>query len=175
MRDVIDVNTGQVKATRKPVIYRSVAIGSCIVVSAIDTTKRAGAMAHIMLPGRAPKFSEGKTRYTHDAIESLIKKMELRGTRKENIEVCLVGGGNVLKKKDDTVCQSNINSVKKTLREKAIRIRSCALGGTKRRAMFFDLKEGKITYTEGDGSEKLLWQRSKENVRHMAYMRVKDK
>lgn len=162
MEKVIDVNTGDVRATREAVILRSVAIGSCIVIAAIDTTKRVGAMAHVMLPGAAPALSSEKTRYCENAIEKLIQKMELRGSEVENIEVCLVGAGNVLKEERDTVCQGNIKSVTDLLKEKAIRVRCSVLGGTERKSVFFDLSQSRMTYTEGDSSEKLLWQQPKK-------------
>ena len=39
MKEVVDVNTGEVKIGRKKTILRSIAIGSCIVIAAYDFRK----------------------------------------------------------------------------------------------------------------------------------------
>jgi len=70
----------------------------------------------------------------------------------------LIGGGNVLKKKDDTICKENIESVTKILTEKRIPIRASVLGGVKRKGVFLDILNGRVNITEGDGKEELLWQ-----------------
>ena len=164
MKRIIDVHTGEVKAGRKDTILESNAIGSCVVIAAYDSTKKVGALAHVMLPGAVP---EGKTfqrtRYAADAIEEMISRMTHLGTHKDDVEVCLVGGGNVLKRKDDTICQENIRSVVQLLDEKRIRIRKKAVGGMGRRSISLDVKNGTIHYTEGDAKEKLLWKAAKEN------------
>ena len=60
MKKVRDVQIGQVKAGTGGVILKSSAIGSCVVVVAYDTARKVGAMAHIMLPGRAPTRKKGR-------------------------------------------------------------------------------------------------------------------
>ena len=68
MEEIIDVNTGQVRFGRGDVVLRSLAIGSCIAVAAYDAEARVGALAHIMLPGRAPEDCLEKTRYAEDPL-----------------------------------------------------------------------------------------------------------
>ena len=167
MKRIIDVHTGEVKAGGKDTILKSNAIGSCVAIAAYDSTKKVGVLAHVMLPGAAP---EGKTfqrtRYAADAIGEMINRMThlgTNGTNKDGIEVCLVGGGNVLKRKDDTISQQNIASVVELLNEERIKIRAKAVGGTERRSISLDVKNGTIHYTEGDAKENLLWKAAKEN------------
>jgi chemotaxis protein CheD len=164
MNRIIDVHTGEVKAGGKDMILKSNAIGSCVVIAAYDSTKKVGALAHVMLPGAVP---EGKTfqrtRYAADAIEEMISRMTHLAANKDGIEVCLVGGGNVLKRKDDTISQQNIASVVELLNEKRIKIGAKAVGGTERRTVSLDVKKGTIHYTEGDAKENLLWKAAKEN------------
>jgi len=157
MREIIDVNTGEVKVAGKKVILRSIAIGSCIVIAAYDCEKKIGAMAHVMLPGSAPKKTLERTRYAVDAIGEMIDQMTRAGADKDNIEVCLVGGGNVLRKEDDTICRDNIESTTQLLKEKHIPVRSAVLGGTERKGVFLDVENGTVSYTEGDAKEKPLW------------------
>ena len=159
MKDIvdIDVNTGEVKVSREKVRLRSIAIGSCIVISAYDSRNKTGALAHIMLPGSAPEKSSEKTKYAADGINEMLNRMIWAGSKKSDIEVCLVGGGNVLKKQDDTICQDNIASTTQLLEQKHIPIRATVLGGTRRKSVMLDVQSGDTFYTEGDGKEELLW------------------
>ncbi len=160
MKRTIDVYTGEVKAGEKDTILRANAIASCIVVAAYDSIKNVGALAHVMIPGTAP---EGRvlqrTRYAANAIEELIDRMTLLGAHQDLIETCLVGGGNVLKRDDDMICQENLASIEKILNEKGIKIRGKAVGGTERRTILFDIEKGSVHYTEGDSKEMLLWKK----------------
>lgn len=164
VQQVIEVNTGEVKVAHSGVKLSSVAIGSCIAVAALDLKKRIGAIAHIMLPGRSPESYVEKTKYANDAIEEMLNQMLNTGTNANDIQVCLVGAGNVLQKEDDTICQSNIESVMQILKEKNIPIRTSVLGGTERKSVFIDIDNGRIFYTKGDRAKKLLWQQPEETV-----------
>lgn len=158
MREIVDVNTGEIKIARGQIILRSIAIGSCVVVAAYDSRKKIGVMAHIMLPGSAPKNNDlGKTKYAAEAIDKMLNKMAEAGSQGSDIQACLVGAGNVLKKEDDTVCKDNIESTTRLLKEKGIPVRAAVLGGVQRKGVFLDAESGSITYTEGDKEEKLLW------------------
>ena len=157
MREIIDVNTGQVKLGRGKVLLRSLAIGSCIAVAAYDSKAGMGAMAHIMLPGSAPeKFSES-TKYAANAIDEMIGMMLDADSQRDNIEVCLVGAGNVLQKEDDTICAANMRSTTRLLEERSIPIRATVLGGTERKSILLDVESGNVSYRRGDGRERLLW------------------
>ncbi len=158
MKRIIDVSTGEVQLGGEKIILRSTAIGSCIVIAAFDFKKKVGALAHIMLPGRAPQNNSDKTKYAADAIDQMLQGMTQAGANKGDIEVCLVGAGNVLEEKDDTICEQNIESTTQLLRQRQIPIRASVLGGTERKSISLDITGCKVFYTEGDGDEKLLWQ-----------------
>jgi len=153
----LDVNTGEIRVAKAGIVLRSVAIGSCVVVAAYDSYKKIGAMAHIMLPGRSPRKVTDKTRYAVDAVRDMIEQMLSFGSSKSDIEVCLVGGGNVLRKKDDTICRDNIDSTMYVLLEGEIPIRAAVLGGTTRKGVSLNIEHGCVYYTEADEHEKLLW------------------
>jgi chemotaxis protein CheD len=157
MKEIIDVNTGQVKLGRGKVALRSLAIGSCIAIAAYDSKAKIGAVAHIMLPGSAPRKSPERTKYAANAIDEMIGMMLEAGSQKGNIEVCLVGAGNVLQKEDDTICAANTESAIRLLEERNIPIRATALGGTERKSIFFDVESGNVSYRKGDQQERHLW------------------
>lgn len=158
MKKTIYAQTGEVKVAKKNTILKSNAIGSCIVITAYDRQRQIGALAHIMLPGKAPENRVfQKTRYASDAIDELIYILKLNGANENNIEVCLAGGANVLKRKDDNIRQDIIVSVEELLKKRKIKIKAKSLGGTERRSISLDLDNGKVYYSVGDGPEKLLW------------------
>jgi len=157
MKEIVDVNTGEVEIRRVKFILRAMAIGSCIVVAAFDPKTQIAGMAHIMLPGCAPEKTAEKTKYAADGIEQMLTQMFESGCRIENTEVCLIGGGNVLQKEDDTICADNIKSVTEVLEEKLIPVKASLIGGYKRKSAFLDAETGNVSYSEGDDQEKWLW------------------
>jgi len=159
MKKVIDVQIGEVRAERGKVILKSKAIGSCIAIAAYDATKNIAALAHVMMPGSAPVNKElrEKTKYAADAIDAIVGRMARLGSKDDDIEVVLVGAGNVLHREDDTICRDNIKSVIELLRKKHLKVGAQAVGGTARRSVSLDVEHGIISCTEGDGSEMQLW------------------
>lgn len=153
------VNTGEASSGGVEAILNSGAIGSCVVITAFDPQFKVGAMAHVMLPGKSPeKINSISTRYAADAVEELLNQLFKRKAKKENIEICIVGGANVLKRENDTIGKDNLDSVEKLLREKQIEIKAKAIGGFERRTVLFDIMNGCIYYTVGDSKQKMLWQ-----------------
>jgi chemotaxis protein CheD len=159
MKETIDVQIGEVKAECGGVILKSKAIGSCIAIVAYDAMRKIGAMAHVMLPGRAPanKKSSERMKYAADAIDVLVNRMIQLGSRNGDIEVVLVGGGNVLDRPDDTICRDNIESALEFCGKKHMRVKAQAVGGTERRSVSLDVECGTVFYSEGNGSEVELW------------------
>ncbi len=163
MKQVTDINVGEIEVSARKIILRAIALGSCIGLAAYDSVNRIGAVAHIMLPGRAPSKSAEKTRYAEDAVEQLLLRMADAGAVKRNIQACLVGAGNVLEKDDDTICCSNIASVTRILRDSDIPVKASLLGGTRRKSVSLDVETGRVLSTEGDDAKQLLWSFTSEN------------
>ena len=156
--NIINVSTGAVKASKAGGVLKASAIGSCVVITAYDPDTKIGGMAHVMLPGKAPKDKVvEKTRYAADAIDEMIKALENLGAETGNLEIGLAGGGNVLKKEDDMICKSNIASVIELLARRNMFAKAKVLGGVKRRSVSLDVKDGTVKYTEGDSGEINLW------------------
>ncbi|MBL7152709.1 MAG: chemotaxis protein CheD [Phycisphaerae bacterium] len=159
MEDIIDVQIGQVKAGTGAIVLETRAIGSCIAIAAYDAGKKAGALAHVMLSGKAPvgsKESE-KMRYVVDAIEAIVDRMGDLGSKAGEIVVVVAGGGNMLDREDDAICRDNIESVLELLEKNGLRVAAQALGGTDRRSVFLDVGRGVIFCVEGDGPKIELW------------------
>ena len=158
MKRIIDVQIGQVKTAKGKVILQSKAIGSCIAIIAYDPTRNVGSLAHVMLPGSAPadKKASEKTKYAANAIATIVSKVSRLGSRKEDLQVALVGGGNVLNRADDTICKDNIESTLRLLSKEGLKLRAQALGGTNRKSVRLDVERGIVSYSEGNGAERQL-------------------
>lgn len=153
------VNTGEVFTGGIETILNSGAIGSCIVITAFDPVKKVGSMAHVMLPGRCPLKNKLHTsRYAADAIEEILRQLKKFEIKKEKIDICLVGGANVLKQENSTIGKDNLDSIQELLMGKQIEIKAKSIGGFERRTVIFDIMKGCIYYTVGDSKQKLLWQ-----------------
>jgi len=75
-------------------------LGSCVAVFAYNKTSKSGGIAHTMLPGKSPTEDKAKeNKYAENAIENLLDELKSLGSNKANIEICLLGGANVLRKK----------------------------------------------------------------------------
>lgn len=157
MKEVINISTGEVKVGSINNILVSNGIGSCIVVAAINLKKNIGGIAHIMLPGKAPlNESQNNLKYTENAIDKLLQILKIQHDDTSAMSVCLIGGGNVLKKPDDKICESNILSISNLLKELRIKISATALGGCMRRSVHFNIETREVHFTEGDSELTLL-------------------
>jgi len=149
--------TGEVKVAKTHTILRANAIGSCVVIAVYDSQRKVGGMAHVMMPGDAPEKEPVQSKYSSNAIFELLEKMIAAGAARNNIEACLIGGGNVLKRQDDTICNQNIQSVTEILESENIPIESSSVGGVLRRTALLNTDTGEVHFTEGDSGIQLLW------------------
>jgi chemotaxis protein CheD len=156
--DVTDVVTGEVKIRHENGVLRSLAIGSCIAVVCYDKELKFGIVAHIMLPGKAPEGTKVtyKLRYAENAIKFISELLYKNGSSPERVDICIVGGGNVLKKENDTICKQNINSVNSILSREKFRIKARKTGGYERKSVRLNVGTGEVYYTIGDENEKPL-------------------
>jgi len=157
MNSIVYVNTGELKYGENNIIFNSGAIGSCIVVTIFDKEKHTGAMAHIMLPGESPKKHKPSNKYAADAIRNLHNYFLKTTSKSENLICCIVGGANVLRKKDDNLCRDIINSVEEEILKNNLVISKKNIGGELRRTMQFDTYTGDVFYSIENSGLSLLW------------------
>ena len=153
------VATGCLAIGSKKGVIRSTPLGSCVAFIAYDNTLKNGGIAHIMLPGKSQKKDKAEeNKYAENAIENLLSVLENSGSNKANIEICLLGGANVLRKDNDTTADKLIFSIFKIIEKKKLRIKKTSLGGYERRTAKLTLHTGRVTFTLGDKSEAELWE-----------------
>lgn len=152
------VATGHLATGSKNGIISTSPLGSCVAVIAYDSTTKIGGMAHVMLPGNSPKDDkESKNRYAENAIENLLDELKKSGSNKANIEICLVGGANVLRKENDTIANNLISNIFEIMKQKELSIKKISTGGYERRTAKLTLDTGSVTFTLGDKSEAELF------------------
>ncbi|PLX04516.1 MAG: hypothetical protein C0595_02990 [Marinilabiliales bacterium] len=157
MKKTVYVNTGALAFGSENVILNSGAIGSCVVVTIFDKEKRIGAMAHIMLPGESPKKHKPSNKYAANAIRNLHNYFVETTSKSENLICCIVGGANVLRKKDDRLCRDIIKSVEEEILKNNLIISKRNVGDELRRTMQFDTSTGDVFYSIGNSGLSLLW------------------
>ncbi len=158
MKVFIDVLSGKVVASKENVTLTSSGIGSCVVIAAYNRKRNKACMAHVMFPD-SPRAenSPPDTRFAEDAIDEIVT--ELAGPGKDGagaIAACLIGGGNVLRRTNNSVCEEIIESVSSGLEKEGIKVVEKNLGGLERRSVFFDTEKGEVSFRIADGKEKLL-------------------
>ena len=152
------VNTGDIAIGDADTILNSGAIGSCVVIVAYDLKTQIGAMAHIMLSGDAPvNYNFRSTKFASNAINEMMHQLYNKGATTQSIKTCLLGGSNILKRRNDTIGNDNIKSVEEILKDIDIKVCTKSLGGTQRRTALFNIGESCVYYTKGDSKQKLLW------------------
>ncbi|RLD85689.1 MAG: hypothetical protein DRJ09_12625 [Bacteroidetes bacterium] len=152
------VSAGEVIVRANKEWLISTPLGSCVAVIAYDITTKTGGIAHVMLPGQAlvHNKTDSRFRYAADAIEHLFAGLQQKEVLYENIDVCLVGGANVLKKKNDGIALEVANSVLNIMVKKQIVLHAVALGGYERHTVSLNLDTGTVYYTIGDSPEIIL-------------------
>lgn len=157
MDNLINVATAEVKKGESGNILVSIGIGSRTVVAAMNLRLHRVALAHIILPGKAPENrAPNDVKYAENTIDELLKLACNEDKDTSHIKACLVGPGNVLKNPNDSVCHSNIQPAQSILKDTGIRIDAQSLGGEFRRTVLFDIENAKVHFTEGNSNLQLL-------------------
>lgn len=149
----LNLQPGELYLTRTPAILRTI-LGSCVSVTFWSPRVGAGALCHGMLP-RAPKVwpagidaSEGH-RYVDFSIRYLAQKFDALGVPREEVEVKLFGGADVLPLLADrggrpTVGALNCQAAEEVLAEEGFNVTASDLGGTRGRRIHFHTGTGVV-------------------------------
>jgi len=146
--------TGHLATGTKSGIIRTSPLGTCVAVIAYDKTSKTGGIAHTMLPGKSPtKDKKEENKYAENAIENLLDELKSLGSKKANIEICLIGGANVMRKENDATADNLILSIFEILERKKLNIKKTSLGGYERRTAKLCLHSGMVSFTLGNNRE----------------------
>ena len=111
-----------------------------------------------MLPGQAPDVvTREKTRYAENALEYLFEGMRENGAAQKNLQACLVGGANVLRRENDTIHVDNLASIIRYLTFRNVPICRCSTGGFERMSARLDPLKGMVYNSIGNGPQTPLF------------------
>jgi chemotaxis protein CheD len=124
-------------------------LGSCVAACIWDTKLKVGGMNHFMLPGDSASAApvDKAMRYGNFAMEELINDLLRRGSRRDNLEIKVFGGGNVLSTMGQAsmpIGDRNAEFVRRYLQDEGFRIAAEDLGGVHPRRIHFFPRLGKV-------------------------------
>lgn len=151
-------------------------IGSCLVITLYDSKLQIGALAHTMVPSSAKRDAQyhqrasahlsyeastigqacavaervstktEDTKYVDVAIDKMLRGLKARGSKREDLEVKLIGGANMFPSlMSDDIGKDNVLSAKEKLRAEGIRIVGECVGGSQGRSVEFSPTTGVVT------------------------------
>ena len=148
----IYLQPGESRLVREPAILRTL-LGSCVGIAFRVPRLGLGALCHPMLPRFPVKQALTMTRsagrrYVDYAVRDLARQFDALGARRDEVEVKLFGGGDVLLTGNDatrpTVGRLNIEVAIKVLEEEGFCIIASSLGGQRGINIYFNTQTGEV-------------------------------
>ena len=127
----------------------TVGLGSCVAITLWDQTRRAGALAHVLLPEPPGESSvENPAKYASTAVAALEEALRDRGAPGPYVAT-LTGGaglfGQLLKLRGENVGLRNVLRAREALLEAQIPVVAEDTGGDYGRTVSLDVADGKVT------------------------------
>ncbi len=149
----LDLQPGELYLARSPSILRTI-LGSCVGITFWSARLGAGALCHGVLPrcplSRASSLtaSEGQ-RYVDFSIRYLAGQFDELGARRDEMEVKLFGGADVLpvsgmQASRPTVGAQNCQAAMEVLAEEGFTVSASDLGGVRGRRIHFHTGTGEV-------------------------------
>lgn len=144
-------------------------LGSCVAVTLWHPVSRAGGMCHFVLPSRGPRDRDRAVlvaaapdvpdgperpealdgRYGDEAVALLLRHVQATGTRPDEYDVALLGGGNQFTGRGSAegidVPSRNVAAARRLLGDAGLVVRREDVGGTGPRRVVLDLTDGRLS------------------------------
>jgi chemotaxis protein CheD len=149
----LNLQPGELYLARSPAILRTI-LGSCVSVTFWSARLGAGALCHGVLPRCPPVWPPGSGlsdgyRYVDFSIRHLAQQFDALGARRDELEVKLFGGADVLPFLSDrpdrpTVGGMNCQVAVQVLAEEGFSVTASDLGGVRGRRIHFHTGTGEV-------------------------------
>ena len=127
---------GGVFACGEPAMVSAV-LGTCVAVCLHDRRLKIGGMNHFLYP-KPKAFGRPPPQYATISVPALIKMLQKQGSRLEDLEAQIFGGGeHVGISGSGNLGEKNIKMARKLLKKNGIRVVSEDVGGLKGRRLIF--------------------------------------
>ncbi len=113
----------------------SAVLGTCVAVCLHDRRLKIGGMNHFLYPKTSP-FGRPTQQYATVSIPALIKMLQKQGSRLQDMEAQIFGGGE-LPGGGGNIGYKNVKMARKILKKSGIRVVSEDVGGLKGRRLIF--------------------------------------
>ncbi len=133
-------------ASKEPYVVQTI-LGSCVAICLYDPKTKIGGINHYMLPTWNGN-DLASPKYGNIAVERLINRMLQLGSKLENIEAKIFGGGDLIStdKSVMLIGERNIRIARVLLEEKNIPIVASSTGGRKGRKILFFTETGEVRH-----------------------------
>lgn len=128
-----------VKNTAENPVRLKTTLGSCVGVILSDPATGVHGLAHIMLPKKTRR-DDVVGKYADTALPTMLRELERRGCRKENLEAFVVGGACMFESGNGIgdIGKKNVEETMRILDEMGIRVVFDDAGGNAGRTIVFD-------------------------------------
>lgn len=141
MQKVLNVHIGEVKIAKKGELLKAI-LGSCVGIGIMWKEKKICGLAHCLLAESPTCTFEIGGRFVDQAIRSLIALMKIRNEDLDEVEVVIIGGGNMTSpgatKIDELVGANNFKVALREAKKHGLRIIYSDGGGEVGRKIFVD-------------------------------------
>ena len=145
---------GEFSVARKPTLLSTI-LGSCVSLCIHDTRTGYGGMNHFLLP-QAPLGETPSPRYGNVATKTLLDAMLRIGSKKSDLVVHIIGGGNVVEHLTSTgasVGGKNILTAVDFCQNEGLTVKSRDIGGDRGRKVHFHTGTGELDVRKTQRSE----------------------
>ena len=147
--EYVEVRVGDMAVAKGSGTLCASGIGSCVIVTLYDPTRRIGALAHALLPTspglRDGKSSAGDAKYVDAAIDAMLERMSSYGVKKKYLEAKIVGGANMFAAFQSNIGADNVAAARAKLKAEGIELVGEVVGGNIGRSVEFCVASGLVT------------------------------
>ena len=130
-------------------------LGSCVALSVWHPVKRLGGLSHCLLPssGRRGATEDFDGHYVDEAVPWLMREMARCGTRAEDYEIKLFGGGNMFRRTGAAnyadIGRKNVEMTDLLLKSLGLSTHVRDVGGEVSRSLIFEVATGDVWVRRG--------------------------
>lgn len=139
----VNVLPGEFYVTGTPGEMVMTILGSCVAACVRDKELGIGGLNHFLLAEPSMDIGSQSTRYGSYAMECLINDILKRGGRRENLEIKIFGGSDLMNS-TLKIGDKNSNFIRKYLSNEGFKIAAEDLGGTRPRRIHFWPDTGRV-------------------------------
>lgn len=137
-------------ASKEPYMVKTI-LGSCVAICLWDKRLKIGGINHYMLPSWNGN-DLASPKYGNIALDKLIERLQSMGSRVEDLQAKIFGGGELLdsgKGNSIVIGERNIRVARLMLEERKIPIVASSIGGKRGRKILFFTDTGEVRHKFG--------------------------